>query len=314
GIKADFLPAVLSYNLRGEVLHQRGDVFRPLAQRRQRDGKDEDAMEQVLAEVALLDLLFEIAMRGHHHANVDLDRLVGADALHLALLQHAQQLGLHGQRHVADLVQKQRALVGLFKLAEVPRGSSCKRALFMAEQLRFDQLRRDRRAVQRYVGTVATAAFFVNRAGDQLFARAGFTQDADTGFAGGHAFHLGQQLAHLVAGKNHPRTAQLLPELPVFLLELLHLQSVLQGEQQLVSGERFFQEVERAQLRSLHRHLDMRLARHHDHRSSYTRGFDLLEQRKTVHREHNHVRKDQVKALALDHLQRLEGIAADRGL
>jgi len=34
---------------------------------------------------------------------------IAADALDLALLQDAQQFGLHQRRHVADFVQEQRA-------------------------------------------------------------------------------------------------------------------------------------------------------------------------------------------------------------
>ena len=60
-------------------------------------------------------------MRRDHHADVHRDRPVAADALHLPLFQHAQQLGLHHQRHVADLVQEQGAAVRLFELADVPR-------------------------------------------------------------------------------------------------------------------------------------------------------------------------------------------------
>ena len=44
-----------------------------------------------------------------------------AQALHLALLQHAQQLGLQRQRHLGDFIQQQRAALGLFELARVGR-------------------------------------------------------------------------------------------------------------------------------------------------------------------------------------------------
>ncbi len=37
---------------------------------------------------------------------------VAADALELAFLQDAQQLGLDGRRHLADLVEEERAAVG----------------------------------------------------------------------------------------------------------------------------------------------------------------------------------------------------------
>ena len=105
-------------------------------------------MIQILAELAFADQFFQIAMRGHDHAHVHLDRPVAADALHFLLLQHAQQLGLHERGHVADLVQKQRAAVRLFELAEVPRGGAGERAFFVAEQLGFDQLGGNGGAVQ----------------------------------------------------------------------------------------------------------------------------------------------------------------------
>jgi hypothetical protein len=53
------------------------------------------------------------------HAHVDLDGLLAADALELALLQHAQQLQLQGRRHVADLVEEQRPLVGELEAPEL---------------------------------------------------------------------------------------------------------------------------------------------------------------------------------------------------
>jgi len=82
-------------------------------------GKNKNAMEQVLAKIALLHLFFQLAMRRHHHAHVHLGRLVSANAFDFSLFQHAQQFGLHGQRHVADFVEKQRAVRGLLKLANV---------------------------------------------------------------------------------------------------------------------------------------------------------------------------------------------------
>ena len=42
-------------------------------------------------------------------ADVDLDRLLAADALEPALLEHAQELGLQAERELADLVEEQRA-------------------------------------------------------------------------------------------------------------------------------------------------------------------------------------------------------------
>ena len=54
-------------------------------------------------------------------------------------LQHAQQLGLHVQREVADLVDEQRAALGRFEPAH-PAGDGAREGpLHVAEQLAFDQ-------------------------------------------------------------------------------------------------------------------------------------------------------------------------------
>src|SRR5438270_10581018 len=123
-------------------------------------------MEKVLAKAALLYLLFQFAVRSHNYPNIDLDGLVSTNALHFALLKYAQQLGLHGQRHVADLVQKECALMCLLKFSDMPRRRSGKRSFLMPKQFRLNQLRRNGGAVERNVGPVAPTALFVDGARD----------------------------------------------------------------------------------------------------------------------------------------------------
>ena len=54
-------------------------------------------------------------MRRGDDADVDLDRVRVADALELALLQHAQQLRLQRRAHRPDFVEEERALVRLLE-------------------------------------------------------------------------------------------------------------------------------------------------------------------------------------------------------
>ena len=100
-----------------EVVGELGNVVEPLAQRRQADRHDVEAVEQILAEQALLDQPAQVAMGGGDDADIGLDRRAAADRRVLAFLQHAQQAGLRLGRHVADLVEEQRAAVGLLELA-----------------------------------------------------------------------------------------------------------------------------------------------------------------------------------------------------
>ena len=79
------------------MLDQRGNVFTSLTQWRKDERENVDAMEQVLAKFSFVNQRFQVAMCGHHHADVHGDRLVAADALDLAFFQHAQKLCLHGR-------------------------------------------------------------------------------------------------------------------------------------------------------------------------------------------------------------------------
>ena len=90
-------------------------------------------MVQILAKLTLAHQFVQIAMRGHDHTHVDGNRPVTTDPLHFLLLQNAQQFGLHQRRHVADLIQEQRAAVRLLELPGVPRGRSRERAFLMSE-------------------------------------------------------------------------------------------------------------------------------------------------------------------------------------
>ena len=63
----------------------------------------------------------EIAVGRGDDPHVDAEGLVAADALELALLQEAQQLHLDGRRDLADLVEEQRAAVGLLEAAVAAR-------------------------------------------------------------------------------------------------------------------------------------------------------------------------------------------------
>ena len=113
-----------------------------LAQRRQVDADDVQPVEEVLAEPALLHLVLQVDVGGGDDAHVDLDRLHAAQAHELALLHHAQQLGLRLERDVADLVEEDAALVGELEQALLRVDGAGERALDVAEQRRLEQVRR----------------------------------------------------------------------------------------------------------------------------------------------------------------------------
>ena len=93
-------------------------------------------------------LVFEAAVGRGDDPRVDAARQVLADPPDLAVLEHAQQLGLGARRQLADLVEEQRAAVRLLEQPGALGDRAGERAAGVAEQLRLDQLVGERRAVE----------------------------------------------------------------------------------------------------------------------------------------------------------------------
>ena len=118
---------------------ERRDVVLPLAQRRQAHAHDVEAMQEVLAEEPQPHALLEILVRGGDHADIRLLRSVAADAVVLAVGEHAQQAHLQVGRHVADLVQEQRAALGLLEPSAARALRAGERAALVPEELGLEQ-------------------------------------------------------------------------------------------------------------------------------------------------------------------------------
>src|SRR5262249_60423626 len=88
-----------------EVGDEERNVLPALAERRHRDLDDTDAVEEVAPEPPEPDRLLEIAVRRRDEADVHLAPAVGADALHHAVLEHAQPPRLERGRGLARLAR-----------------------------------------------------------------------------------------------------------------------------------------------------------------------------------------------------------------
>ncbi len=129
----------------------------------------------------MLDRFGQVAVRGGDDADVDLDRLGAADAVDLALLDGAQQLGLQARIHLADFVEQQRAAIGFLELADAPCDGAGEGALLVAEQLGFQQVLRDRGAVDGDEGLFGAGRASMDVAGEDFLAGAAFAGDQNRG-------------------------------------------------------------------------------------------------------------------------------------
>ena len=115
-------------------------------------------------------------MRRREHAHVHPDRRLRADRHDLVLLQGAEQPRLQAGRDVADLVEEQRAAVGLAEEAGTRGAGAREGPPHVAEQLALEQPFGERGAVDRHEPPVGALGEVVDGAGHQLLARAGLAR------------------------------------------------------------------------------------------------------------------------------------------
>ncbi len=259
-----------------EVSRQQGDVLGAFPQCRQAQPDDVEPMEQVLAEQAIAYPLFEVLVGGGDDAHVGSDRLHAADTVEMAVGQHPQQTGLQLGRHVADLVEEQRAALGLLEAA-LPAGLRPREGpALVAEEFRLEQVARDRCSVDGDEGATGARTVAVQCACDQLFAAAGLAGDQHRGVrlrqpADGaeHLLHRGCLAEHL----RHGCLWLLVLDVATALVERLADQL-----DRCVDVEGFGQILECAALKSRHRALKVREGGHDDDRHLWLFGADALEQ------------------------------------
>ena len=148
------------------------NLFAPFAQRRHVDANHGQAVEQILAKFSFRDALFEVGVGGGQHAHVHSLRVCFADRHDLVLFEEAQQLGLHVERQVADLVEKERAGISRSHQPRLVGHRAGERAAAMAEQLTVGQVAAGGGAVVRQKHRAAAQRADMDGACDQLFAGA----------------------------------------------------------------------------------------------------------------------------------------------
>ena len=102
-------------------------------------GYDVEAIVQIFAKIPCGNLFDQVLVGRRDDTNVDLYRLVAANTLEFALLEDAQDLGLGLQAHVADLIEKQGATIGLFETPLTANLGARESAPLMSKQLRLQE-------------------------------------------------------------------------------------------------------------------------------------------------------------------------------
>ena len=85
---------------------ERSYVFSTLPQRWDLDRKDAQTVEEILAKVTLVNFFLQVPIGGGNDPDINFARAGVADPFKLLFLQHAEQLGLHRERHFTDFIEE----------------------------------------------------------------------------------------------------------------------------------------------------------------------------------------------------------------
>lgn len=169
-----------------EAIGQGEDIFTALAQGRQVQGDDVQAVQQVFAKAPFADHVLEVEVGRGQNPHIGAAGHRVADALVFFVLDKTQQLGLQGQREIADFIEEQGPAVSLVDPPQGAFAGTGKGPAAVAEQLAFHQLGSQRRAVDGHAGFARAFAPAVNGAGQFALTGTGLPKNEDVGVGGGN--------------------------------------------------------------------------------------------------------------------------------
>jgi hypothetical protein len=194
GVERGFGGLVVGRDLGEQQRGEERDVREAIAQRGHLQRGDEQPVQEVLTEAAFVDHALERAVRRRDHAYVDLDLLLCAEPPHAAGVDRAEELRLHLDRELADLVEEERASMRALERAGLLAGGAGVRAAHVTEELVVRERLSHGGAVDDDERSVAPRARAMDLSRDELLAgaRLAANQHAHVGLR--DALHRGEEL------------------------------------------------------------------------------------------------------------------------
>src|SRR5262245_1523953 len=301
-----YIPLMTGLVFLEEVFAEQRNVFCALAQRGHAEGDRVDAEVQILAQLAVPQRGVQVDVGRADQTEADADDAVAANRPVLAFLQHTEELGLQVRRHLADLVEEQRAPLGHLEEPFLVGLGARKGTLLVPEQFGLDQVLRNGRTVYLDEGALGPLGVVVDRVGDQLLAGAVLPLNQDIGVAAGYAFHQLEHLVHLLALADDVAEAELPFHLHleegVLVDEIPALDGPLEHGQQRIGLDRLLDEAVRAPLHRLDGLRHAAVAGDDDDFRVGVRLLELPQQLQPVDVGQHHVRDDNVGLPGLEDL------------
>ena len=177
-------------HVRAELAEQQRNVVFAFAQGRDIDRNLLQAVVEVFAETASPHSCHQVDIGGGHDADIYFQCSGGTHGDDLAVLEHTQQLHLHRQGQLANLVEENGAAVGLLEIAFAVLFGTGESPFHMAEQLALDGAFGYGAAVHGNQSAplfgMFAQAVLVDDAREDVFAHAALAGDEDAEVGGGH--------------------------------------------------------------------------------------------------------------------------------
>src|SRR5271157_33878 len=196
-----------------EKLYQQRNVFQTFGQRWNTDLYGTQPIKEILAESPGKNFGAQVTVGGGNQADIHLLDLGRADALNLAVLDDAQQLGLHGQGSFPHFIQEHGAPVSVLEQSRACVRGPGEGAAHMAEQLALQERINQCGTVAHCQALLAHRADLMDGAGNELFARAGGTYEENVGVVAGNLAGKIEDFEHGRAFANDAVEFQVLQEL-----------------------------------------------------------------------------------------------------
>src|SRR5215469_8617349 len=170
--------AIMNGRQRGSEMLGDGDyVGATVTQWRNNDRQNAQAEKKIFAKMTGGDGGLEIGVGEGDQAGFDAQRFRAAEPFERAFLQNAKKFALGLGRESCDFIKDDGALPAKFQAAKFALDSAGERTVFVAKKFTFNQMRRQRSAINFVKGSVTAGAQFVNQACEVIFAGTGFTGD-----------------------------------------------------------------------------------------------------------------------------------------
>src|SRR3974377_1502334 len=176
------------------MIRQWRNVLFPLPQRHYVYRKDMQAIIEILAKPADRNGLLQVPVGGGNNAHIRMPRAIVADSFIPSFLQEVQELALHIQGELPDLIQEERSPFRGFNPAGAVLGCSSERTVHVTEQLALKELPWDRGTIDPHQWPLVSRAAPVDFVRDQFLACPGLSQDEHGRFGRRHQVNLADEL------------------------------------------------------------------------------------------------------------------------